>query len=699
MTSHLSLRSLSLCLGFALFLGAAATRCSFQANTKGASGDTSADAAEAGETEDARLDSEAGSEGLVDALEASDIGDVVPDPGVDADADAALPPEADAATEAIEDADALETTETVAVDGPPPSCCADDDDCLLGGVAPYVCRGQGLGSEPWGVCVLAPVEGRCYADGDCGGGMRCEGASLCPCNVDCDMGYEGPGICVPSAEVCVAIEGSWVQEICDAASLVYWDGASCRTSEPGECGCEPFCEYVYPDMATCLGACGGCVIFEGGCDDAIPDQPWWYFDGTACVEEDSCMCEGCPGTYANQESCEQACHQELPVVDCPDYVAATRACPYAWKTFPASIGACPDAVCMEDACAVDADCVPPRAPVYDGQYCVLGNCVTCWQDSQCDAGEVCRAGRCVIPEPEACSNTTSCQEAGCHVVQASEVPCPVCVCDAVADKACAVDEECLQYSSYPYGRCVYGRCAECTNDDDCASGTGCAPPGFCVAMDPMPRALVGTWLIGWGGDMDHFSYFRFEADGVLRRGSYAPDGAWADDIPGLPCYPDGVMLSPLIGTWEPVMNESGSLVVDMSLNLSCDPGAGWSVRFLVSISDDGSEASFFDAYSPDAIQYNGFRKSPGNCDADFGFCVTPIAPATRTATWATPSETATPMGIGAPRTPTAATTRSAASRAPASRLHSRASAGPTTTATAPRPAVALPSAPAAPSAG
>ena len=609
-------------LGFALILSVMGLGCSSSGSSIDRGADGAGDVvAESVSVPDVSSSSEIAVE-TPEALEASEVSDVVAP-------DSAEPFEVVETMDATDTTDAIDTTgetgtsEATEVAEPPQGCCADDEDCLFGAAMDFVCRGQGLGGEPWGVCALAPEEGRCYADSDCAPGRNCKGAALCPCNMDCDMDYEGPGVCVPPTDVCVAIKGSWVQEWCDEANLAYWDGEMCRQTDFGECGCEPFCEHTFYDMASCLGACGGCVIFDGACDDAIPEQPWWYFDGATCVEEDSCVCAGCPGTYATLEFCEQACHPGSLTADCQAYIAAPMDCPYAWKTYWDSPPGCPEAICMESPCAVDADCVPPASPLYDGESCVLGNCVTCWQDSQCGANQLCRAGRCVWPDAQACEGLPSCEEPGCHLVQASEVPCPVCVCDSIADKACSEDVDCLVYSSYPYSRCVYGRCADCASDADCAAGTTCAPPGMCVAMAPAPQALIGTWLIGWGGGMDHFSYFRFEADGVLRRGRYPEGGAWADDIPGLPCWPAGVLPMPLIGTWEPVMNESGSLVVAMSLNIFCDPGDGWDARFLVTLSDDGTQASFLDIDTPDTLQYTGFRQAPSQCEPDFSLCEMP----------------------------------------------------------------------------
>jgi hypothetical protein len=193
---------------------------------------------------------------------------------------------------------------------PPPilgGCCAEDGDCTIGEICAKV---------PWadiavGVCAPAAEPGRCWADADCADGQACQGAAACPCNADCDMDYEGPGVCVVPGEACQSIDASWVQEWCGAANLVIFDGSTCTQTCPGCCECKPFCELTFATMETCQAACGSpppsCAVFAGECDDAIPDNPWWYWDGTACQEETSCMCEGCTGTFPSLAECQGAC--------------------------------------------------------------------------------------------------------------------------------------------------------------------------------------------------------------------------------------------------------------------------------------------------------------------------------------------------------------------------------------------------------
>lgn len=67
-----------------------------------------------------------------------------------------------------------------------PGCCTKDIDC--GDKQLFPCVNN--------VC-KEPVMGGCWADSECGPGMKCEGASVCPCAHDC-FGPDIPGVCVPA---------------------------------------------------------------------------------------------------------------------------------------------------------------------------------------------------------------------------------------------------------------------------------------------------------------------------------------------------------------------------------------------------------------------------------------------------------------------------------------------------------------------
>jgi len=379
-------------------------------------------------------------------------------------------------------------------------------------------------------------------------------------------------------------------------------------------------ELVYPDVPPDVGPLPpGCQVFDGGCDDGLPEEPWWYFDGDDCLMEDTCVCEGCPGTFATKEQCEVACFGEVQPDECPEYVSALMDCPhYLHHGFQPD--ACVQATCMEQPCTTDADCEMGDGAFF-APYCVLGSCAFCWQDTQCSGPQECRGGRCVEPA-QACPILPPCTDFGCKLIHPSEYPCPVCLCDSIYGVECEEDFECMLYSFHPFKRCVYGRCGDCTSDDDCTFGS-CLPPGICYQMEPPVHTLYGTWLIGWWGAMNHYSYFRFEPDGTLRRGTYEPEGAWADDIPqAMPCWP-GIEPPPypLVGTWEPEVTQSGFLVVRMNLNIECDSGEGWEARYVVNPTADGTGAVFDDVDSD--WTYDGLKADVSACTPDFSICETP----------------------------------------------------------------------------
>lgn len=315
---------------------------------------------------------------------------------------------------------------------------------------------------------------------------------------------------------------------------------------------------------------------------------------------------------------ERTCADET-VATCPTLVGATAACAFQYTEPSADPHPCVDAECLLAPCAGDADCPRSGADVR-GSTCVLGSCVFCWQDDQCPGPERCRAGRCVSDETPACPAPAPCIRAGCRLVTPSEQPCPVCVCDTPFDKPCETDEECLVYSSHPYRRCVYGRCADCRSDDDCTHGR-CLPPGVCYAMTPDVESLYGTWLVGWAGGLDHFSYVRFEPDGTFRRGRYVETGSFADDVPSLPCDVGTPLTTPLLGTWEPEITQSGFLVVRVALNVPCDSGEGWGARWAVTLGDDETPATFRDIDEDTTL--TAYPVEGGHCAADMSLCDEP----------------------------------------------------------------------------
>lgn len=311
----------------------------------------------------------------------------------------------------------------------------------------------------------------------------------------------------------------------------------------------------------------------------------------------------------------------IPVepADCPAHVTSVMECPYRIVE-----GVCPEATCQA-RCASDVACQVPTA-TSGAPYCVAGNCVDCWQDSQCDGGFFCRGGRCIdaVADPPGCPDVGTCGGPQCRVVSISEEPCPVCVCDSIFNRSCAEDFECQVLSSHPYQHCVYGRCVECRSDEECPQGTTCMPPGLCFAAQPHPTRLFGLWLVGWPGGLDHFSYVRFEPDGTFRRGRYDEEGAWSDDMFILSCdaseWPPS---APQLGTWEVEMTQSMQLAVRIRPNGDCwmVPDAPYPYRYMVTLTNEGSALTLRDI--DQAGELVGVRVPRERCAADLASCDPP----------------------------------------------------------------------------
>jgi hypothetical protein len=244
-------------------------------------------------------------------------------------------------------------------------CCmvAADCDWLDGD---YKCVGHDLGYVPgWGVCMEAPSwtapeapeDKWCWDSFECVNGEYCHGAGICGCGIDCDMDYEGPGICVASGQQCVAVESDWVLEYCDFANLIVFDGEKCVETLPGYCWCGPFCDFTYGSIADCEETCGisSPCLQQGELIDPLNESPQccvglsplpqWQQGPGACDEGDVFDC--CYSCFATAF---------------PDEVCA--ACGDGWCTAGENVCNCPvDCFCNPD---VDSD----------GIFNLMDNCPT-----------------------------------------------------------------------------------------------------------------------------------------------------------------------------------------------------------------------------------------------------------------------------------------------------------------------------------
>jgi hypothetical protein len=174
---------------------------------------------------------------------------------------------------------------------------------------------------------LPPVDApACWTDLDCGEGMKCDGASICPCEADCD-GIDTPGSCVPDvlpagccyddedcdqgtdqAWTCAwnEMSGEWGRCMWYPGEGKCWDDGDCA---PGEvcngafyCPCDALCGA--PDVpGTCMGqnekgdVGDPCGPSGGECKDGlaccypcgIPDCQWQC---SVPCDESEVWCEG-----------------------------------------------------------------------------------------------------------------------------------------------------------------------------------------------------------------------------------------------------------------------------------------------------------------------------------------------------------------------------------------------------------------------
>lgn len=332
--------------------------------------------------------------------------------------------------------------------------------------------------------------------------------------------------------------------------------------------------------------------------------------------------DGSEGSYTIDVDCD--CGEPTPgylsfMVECAfQYVDSTPTTPETPESAP----------CLPEPCTDNADCTAINT-VGAGTQCVMGNCVYCAEDTDCPEANVCRAGRCVEKGAVTCPEIPDCAAAGCGQAEISETSCPTCLCTTEFFNSCSKDDDCLVISHHLFRRCVNGRCAECRVDADCDNeALQCLPPGMCMSLLTHPSAIYGSWVIGWYGGLNHFSYFRFEHDGTLRRGSYDTAGpaGWADDIflGSCPGASDSGEPAPLVGTWEPVMTESGFLVISVDFQAICNPGAPVLTRWLVTMDESGDGFTMKSVEFPDGIQLTGVRIAPEIfCNSEFTSCMAP----------------------------------------------------------------------------
>ena len=343
------------------------------------------------------------------------------------------------------------------------ACCTTDADCSDG----TVCVDGGGGK---GACETAPSVGACWAVADCAAGETCEGASVCPCDVDCDN--VAPGACVPVAppEGCcssdtdcvdgaVCVDGAGGKGSCEKAPAPdtgqCWSGADCAADETCDgaatCPCDLDCDNVEP--GTCVGpepVGEGCCVTGADCDD-----------GSVCVD-----------TGGGKGACELAAPAGKcwSAADCGagQVCLSPLTCPCDMDCGNVEPGIC--APTAEECCVTSADCTGDEICVDTGDD--KGRCVPpakpgdCWTAADCGAGLV-------------CSGTALCPcGVPCAAIAPGKCSAPAGCC--TTDSDCAGDAVCAGAADGGPGTCELAPAGgACWDDGDCGAGQACFGAALC----------------------------------------------------------------------------------------------------------------------------------------------------------------------------------------------------------------------------
>ncbi len=248
--------------------------------------------------------------------------------------------------------------------------CSDDSACRDG----EVCIAS--------LCV-DDVDPRCETDNDCAEGQTCAAGICADVAVDCTNNSEcaegltcnlASGQCVDTA--CVPKGDLCVQQICD--------GDGC-TDIPCDLGCaadevQNVCECISLACET-EDDCDGVRCIDGLC--------------TACTDDAAC---GDGQVCLENGACEEAtrCLNDFDCAAAEQCTPEGLCAPRPQCTLDRN---CDDnELCIGGRCVLAPECVTtPDCP--DTFECVGGNCfeILCRGPEDCERGEVCDAGECVVP--------------------------------------------------------------------------------------------------------------------------------------------------------------------------------------------------------------------------------------------------------------------------------------------------------------
>ncbi len=375
-----------------------------------------------------------------------------------------------------------------------PECCWSDAECEVEGENwPWRCVGLESG-QFGGICMPAPDSGQCYTAADCAPQHTCIGAAWCDCGVDCDIYYEGPGVCVSDGSNCCVDDAQCSQgQECVGGKQAEGKPGSCK-SAPGDGQC--WDDSQCGEAEKCVGAMQ-CPC-DALCD--MEDQPGQCVAADGCCFVDSMCAAGQVCVGATPGGGAGVCADVPGVGQC-------------WDSAQCSEGL----VCMG---AQVHGCEDP-APLLPGTCGVPPEC--CTLDEQCGDGLSC------AQKPGA-GGLGVCLEAPADGACWDDEECPGGMCDG--EEFCGCGEVCLALGINHTGVCVWpvlpcgtalpgaqGLGKPCPGGDDDCSGEGASMCSSGVLSDPSLTAICTTWCSGAGS---------------CPPGSFCIDKGWSSI-----CVPEG----------------------------------------------------------------------------------------------------------------------------------------------------------------